>query len=925
MAYDEVSDGNHFAAIDDLTFNNGAATPQIGVSTAGEVYVYTSGKSAATAGAGVSIGRFGGSTGPVTLAVSGLPPGVTGQFATNPFTGGNGATDTLTLHAPAGTPGHALMNATVTATPSTPAGSQPVTATLPVHVVNAYSVGGLGISLTQSTGITADETASSAPQTAQSGHTVAYDGIIPSGIPLVAGAPTTVHVFADPAGLVGVGTSGLTAKLYGYNGNHPLPGSPLSPHPASPPSLSDQPISSQAGQPGTSFDFVLPSSWTPHGSITLMAHVTGPGQLFTISPDPTPNATADCTDCQVDPSGITLGMSDVKYLTGVRRISANQCTPESSFTSAHKYSSVVCDVPQINQMRPYCSPHAAPITDNCLSAPNDWCVPTAAMDIFAAFADRGALTKPAKKNWSKPANYNEMTRDLYRLGSLMHTAEDANGHYTGGGTGNSTPGADAWLSGAQSLPFLVWSSVSMPAWSAPHDPDPLRLIAIDQAFGGLANANLGFFENATPHPSDNPLTHFNPPPGAAAISTSGAFNPLDSYRYDGHEVAVTGITVNSSGASIEIHDPAQPFKGLSAQTPYETDIYHLGPVRELRSYGPSTSNPYSNPHNLKTRPASNGKGTLGSDIAARELESYWTNGVVTPNINERTYIDGYSTLTPSILAFPETNSSIAEISDPAAHYHEHVYKVAGGVEHLALDPLDPEVIYYSAAGGSTIHVLNVATRHVSTFANPGAPILQLAGGGVHDGVFARTANEVVSFDPAGRKVGVVHGAFSTIAVDGSDEGLLAASIGKRTVDTYSPTLHLVGSSVLPSSLTNGNGQLLLAVDLTSGQLLVRSPAGSLYRAGLAAGALTVHVASAGGTVLPSRISPTHLKLGTGGAPTILADNGDGALFGVSHGVLTTYRANGKRTKSPFGTVHLHGELAVTEAFNNVLPILLPAQ
>ena len=55
-------------------------------------------------------------------------------------------------------------------------------------------MGGLGISLTQSTGITADETASSAPQTAPIGpRRWAYDGIIPSGIPLVAGAATTVH------------------------------------------------------------------------------------------------------------------------------------------------------------------------------------------------------------------------------------------------------------------------------------------------------------------------------------------------------------------------------------------------------------------------------------------------------------------------------------------------------------------------------------------------------------------------------------------------------------------------------------------------------------------------------------------------------------------------------------------------------------
>ena len=121
---------HELTAIDDLSFLSGTAGPQVGVSTTGESYLYTGSTPASTAQT-IRVAGFAGSTGPVSLAVAGLPNGVSAKFATNPFTGGNGATDVLTPTAPAGTPGQPLANVSVTATPSPTAGTAPVSTTFP--------------------------------------------------------------------------------------------------------------------------------------------------------------------------------------------------------------------------------------------------------------------------------------------------------------------------------------------------------------------------------------------------------------------------------------------------------------------------------------------------------------------------------------------------------------------------------------------------------------------------------------------------------------------------------------------------------------------------------------------------------------------------------------------------------------------------
>jgi hypothetical protein len=301
FTHNDFDNAYEYTAIDDLSFDNGSApaSPQIGVAASGEAFLYT-GNSAATTTETLTVGRFAGSTGPVTLAVAGLPPGVSAKIAANPFTGGDGGTDVVTLSAPGGTAGQPLKTITVTATPSASAGSQPVTVKFPVHVLNTYSTTTLGISLAQAAGDPA--------QTGPSGSSLAYNGV-----PLVAGRSTLVRLFADPVGLILPGTSGLTAQLFGSVNGKALPGSPLSADAGGPPSLADETFSTQLGKAATAFHFVLPASWTTAGPISLAADVNGPGNLLNISPDPTPNATVSCSNCPQSSPSLSLSLTGVHF------------------------------------------------------------------------------------------------------------------------------------------------------------------------------------------------------------------------------------------------------------------------------------------------------------------------------------------------------------------------------------------------------------------------------------------------------------------------------------------------------------------------------------------------------------------------------------------------------------------------------------
>jgi hypothetical protein len=524
------------------------------------------------------------------------------------------------------------------------------------------------------------------------------------------------------------------------------------------------------------------------------------------------------------------------------------------------------------------------------------------MDLLAAFADRGALTDPAQENWSDPANYDEMTRDLDRLGMLMGTSAS--------GTGDGfSDGIDSWVDASQTdSADLVQDSINPPDWSS--DPgfaqtaglQQLKAIADTQAMGGLATAGVVFLRNATPLGGD-PSVDFHPPKDTG---NQGGFRSRAAFAYGGHVVAVTGVSVGHGRATLSIHDPATPFDfGLGQQTPYVTQTYPLR-FEQLTEWGPAGDNPYT------SKIAGNGKGSVLSDIATMELHGYLVNGVVNPNLNEATAVDGFTTITPTSVAFRQSASSIGFISDPGTRLHESVFHVPGGVAHLAIDAADPALIYYSAAGSSKIRVYDVLLHTARVLASVGAPILQLVPGGRQDGVFARTAHAVVSFDALGHRVGTVRGSFSTIAVDGADESLLATSRSHSRLLVYSPALKLVSSSLLPASLGT-RGVLRFSVDPGAGQLLFTGSSGVTYRAPLRSSA-SAHASAVGVPRVPRHLHPVRFKLA---AADIVAENGAGKLFVLNGGHLRTYRTNGKRAPGPYDGFRVHGEVAVTQAYHYV--------
>ena len=84
---------------------------------------------------GLDLSRLNGSTGDVTFAISGLPPGMTAAFAPNPL-GGTAAHTVLTLTAPAGASTTDYATATVTATPTggAPVGPAPRSITFSTRI-----------------------------------------------------------------------------------------------------------------------------------------------------------------------------------------------------------------------------------------------------------------------------------------------------------------------------------------------------------------------------------------------------------------------------------------------------------------------------------------------------------------------------------------------------------------------------------------------------------------------------------------------------------------------------------------------------------------------------------------------------------------------------------------------------------------------
>jgi hypothetical protein len=284
-------------AIDDFSFDAlpSAIAPDFGLSTLATSDTVVAGSSTSVP---LLLHRTSTSTGAISLAVTGLPQGVTPSFSGagvsgNQTTGGDGSQITLTLSAAAGAPPAVNAPVTITGTPSAGAGSVPRSTTIDLSVTGNFELRTQGIDVTQ--GVVNDGIL--LPSGDGSGAN--YQGLtwapidccndpLPSTSPnssLVQGNRTIARVYADAHGAPPGGVPGVGAVLHGYRNGAELPGSPLLPD-YGPGSLPDtgEPDPAIVGpaerkSDANAFTFTLPSAWT-QGTISLTADVIPPYPTF---------------------------------------------------------------------------------------------------------------------------------------------------------------------------------------------------------------------------------------------------------------------------------------------------------------------------------------------------------------------------------------------------------------------------------------------------------------------------------------------------------------------------------------------------------------------------------------------------------------------------------------------------------------------
>jgi len=274
--------------IDDLTFDESAVPPppDFGLEYNAAAHPFGGlvdpGGSAAVS---LVIHRVNGSTGPLKLAVSGLPAGVSAAFAENPTSGGEGAVVGLTFTADATAPGVSDVPVTVTGTPlDASAGTASHTVDILVTVRAAFAVRVTGIEVTQGIQYDLNNVPGEAPPLAPPD-----DAGLPSrnwsdptaavgygGVGLAAGKKTIVRVFADAAAAPADGkVRDVEATLVGAAADGtPLPGSPLLPDLGTR-DLSPGPSYTTMAErivPNGGYIFTLPASWA-RGRITLTAEI----------------------------------------------------------------------------------------------------------------------------------------------------------------------------------------------------------------------------------------------------------------------------------------------------------------------------------------------------------------------------------------------------------------------------------------------------------------------------------------------------------------------------------------------------------------------------------------------------------------------------------------------------------------------------
>jgi hypothetical protein len=228
----------------------------------------------------VAVTRVNGSTGPLSFFASNLPTGVTASFPLGTVTSASSipVTFTVAANAPAATD-HPITITAAAANP-TASGASPQTTTIPLTVLARYDEQIRGIEVVQSVQslmfpslATNDVQKAGLPQLPERNFAVPSAPVNYQGVMLARDGTTVARVWASIDTPTALPLPPVPVALHGFDSSgHELPGSPLIGNEMTLPADGRPFVSwNDMVNPGNSWDFTLPASWTEHGLLKLKA------------------------------------------------------------------------------------------------------------------------------------------------------------------------------------------------------------------------------------------------------------------------------------------------------------------------------------------------------------------------------------------------------------------------------------------------------------------------------------------------------------------------------------------------------------------------------------------------------------------------------------------------------------------------------
>jgi hypothetical protein len=533
---------------------------------------------------------------------------------------------------------------------------------------------------------------------------------------------------------------------------------------------------------------------------------------------------------------------------------ARSCIPQSTINGA-SFDYVICDLVDLDQVR-----QVTPTTVGLPGNGHNYCVPTATMDALAYFASHGVPSlRPGDKDWTDPANYNEMSTDIHDLGDLMGTTAAA-------GTGDGYfDGLDAWLAQFQpGVPLTPAQLLTSHLWATSPDTSvfapTLQQMADDAIAGNIVIPNIAFMQyEKPPAPANGPKQWLDV--GGHVITMSSAHSP----------------------STMGLHDPALPWADHAYQSPYAEETYTVTPVTSTFGYIDSNGDDQS------------------FTATMLRVDNYALDYLF--GAGTEAYIWGYTVLEPETVQGFSINAKQIAVVLPWEPVESDIPTV-GPVSDLVIDPTRAHD-FYTAQGSSTIWDLDLGSGASTRFADAGAHPDAIAFAGRARTLFAAANGHITAFDARG---GIVGGAavgehVDALVADHATGRLFALSTESRRLRVFDSTLALLGTFTLPRPAVAGSGRTTLA--LRGGMVYVHRDGSS-------------KVAQVSGFAAKLRVRLLGLK----GArhPLGLAVDDAGHVFVQVGGRLAEYLPSGKPLKHSLFTGRMVGPgLAVARSFRSASP------